>query len=66
MAARYPSLYPILAACIAQDRLPRPDEVERVALRIMREGSNGAADAPLDRRMAARAARTALIGARKG
>jgi hypothetical protein len=51
MAARYPSLYPILAACIAQDRLPRPDEVERVAHRIMREGSNGTTGAPLDRRM---------------
>jgi hypothetical protein len=60
-----PSLYPILAACIAQDRLPRPEEVERVAHRIMREGSIGLSGAPLDRRMAARAARTALIGARK-
>ena len=66
MAAPYPSLYPILAACIAQDRLPRPDEVERVAHQITREGKNGAAGAPLDHRMAARAARAALIGARKG
>ncbi|HEX7851373.1 MAG TPA: hypothetical protein VF485_16710 [Sphingomonas sp.] len=60
-----PSLYPILAACIAQDRLPRPDEVERVAHRIMREGSIGLPGVPPDRRMAARVARTALIGARK-
>lgn len=65
MFVQYPSLYPALAACIAQDRAPRPDELERVAQRIMRESSIGAPGASLDRRMAARAARTALIGAPK-
>jgi hypothetical protein len=55
----------VLAACIAQDRAPRPDELERVAQRIMREGSVGVPGAILDRRMAARAARIALIGAPK-
>jgi hypothetical protein len=58
-------LYPVLAACIAHDRAPRPDELEHVAQRIMRKGSVGTAGAGLDRRMAARAARTALIGAPK-
>jgi hypothetical protein len=58
-------LYPVLAACIAQDRAPRPDELEQVAQRIMREGSVGTPGAHLDRRMAAHAARTALIGASK-
>jgi len=62
---QYPLLYPVLAACIAQDRAPRPDELERVAQRIMREGSVGTPGARLDRRMATRAARTALIGASK-
>ncbi|MBW8842446.1 MAG: hypothetical protein JF608_11700 [Sphingomonadales bacterium] len=65
MIVQYPSLYPVIAACIAQDRPPRPDELERVAQRIMREGSAGTPGARLDRRMAARAARTALIGAPK-
>jgi hypothetical protein len=55
----------VLAACIAQDRAPRPDELERVAQRIMREGSIGMPDAILDRHMAARAARIAMIGAPK-
>jgi hypothetical protein len=59
---QYPSLYPVLATCIAQDRAPRPDELEQVAQRIMREGSVSPG-ALLDRRMAARAARIALIGA---
>jgi hypothetical protein len=58
-------LYPVLAACIAQDRAPRPDELERVAQRILREGSVGTRGTLLDRRMAVRAARTALIGASK-
>jgi hypothetical protein len=58
-------LYPVLAACIAQDRAPRPDELERVAQRILREGSVGTHGTLLDRRMAVRAARTALIGASK-
>jgi hypothetical protein len=62
---QYPSLYPALTACIAQDRAPRPDELEQVAQRIMREGSVGTPGALLDRRMATRAARTALIGAPK-
>jgi len=62
---RYPPPYPVLAACIAQDRPPRPDELEHVAQRIMREGSVGTSGALLDRRMAARAARTALIGTPK-
>jgi len=62
---QYPSLYPALTACIAQDRAPRPDELEQVAQRIMREGSVGARGTHLDRRMAARAARTALIGSPK-
>jgi len=60
---QYPSLYPVLAACIAQDRGPRPDELEHVTQRIMREGSVGRPGVRLDHRMAARAARTALIGA---
>jgi hypothetical protein len=58
-------LYPVLAACIAQDRAPRPDELEHVAQRIMREGSVGTPGARLDHRMAARAAYTALTGASK-
>jgi len=62
---QYPPLYPALTACIAQDRAPRPDELEQVMQRIMREGSAGAPGARLDRRMAARAARAALLGAPK-
>jgi len=65
MSMQHPSLYPVLADCIARDRAPRPDELEQVAQRIMREGSGGASGTRLDRRMAARAARTALIGAPK-
>lgn len=65
MFAEYRLLYPVLAACIAQDRAPRPGELEHVAQRIMREGSVGTPGALLDRRMATRAARTALIGASK-
>lgn len=64
MFVHYPPLYPVLAACIAQNRAPRPDELERVAQRIMREGSVGTSGTLLDRRMAARAARAALIGAK--
>jgi hypothetical protein len=60
-----PLLYPVLTACIAQDRAPRPDELERVAQRIMREGSIGTPGAVLDPRIAARAAGIALIGASK-
>jgi hypothetical protein len=55
--------YPILAACIAQDRPPRLDEVNRVARRILREGSIGAAVARIGPRAALRAARVALAGA---
>jgi predicted kinase len=47
---QYPLLYPVLAACIAQDRAPRHDELEHVAQRILREGSVGTADSRLDRR----------------
>lgn len=65
MFVQSPPLYPVLAACIAQDRAPRPDELEYVTERIMREGSIGAPGAHLDRRMAARAARAALVGAPK-
>jgi len=61
----YPTLYPVLAACIAQDRAPLPDELEHVAQRIMREGSVGTSGTLLDRRLAVRAARAALIGAPK-
>jgi hypothetical protein len=58
-------LYPALTACIAQDRAPRPDELERVAQRILREGSVGTPRARLDRRVALRAAHTALVGTPK-
>jgi len=63
MLVQAPPLYPVLAACIAQDRAPRTDELEYVTQRIMREGSVGAPGTHLDRRMAARVAHTALIGA---
>ena len=65
MIVRYSSLYPVLAACIGQDRAPRPDELEHLTQRIMREGSVGAPGTHLDRRLAARVAHTALIGAPK-
>jgi len=56
--------YPILAACIAQNRAPRPDEVDIVALRIIREGLGARDDRPdaALQRLARRAARTALHG----
>jgi hypothetical protein len=65
MSMQHPSLYPVLADCIARDRAPRPDELDHVAQRILREGSVGAPGAFLNYRMAARAARAALIGAPK-
>jgi len=65
MFVQAPPLYPVLAACIVQDRAPRPDELEYVTQRILREGSVGAPGTHLDRRMAAHVAHTALIGAPK-
>ncbi|MGN6817824.1 MAG: hypothetical protein ACTHJR_04050 [Sphingomonas sp.] len=58
--------YPVLAACIAQDRAPRPDEVDRVARRILREGlgTRTGGDEATAQQLAVRAARTALLGGR--
>lgn len=59
-----PFAYPILTACIAQDRAPRPGEVEQVARRVRREGFTATADRddPAAQRLAMRIARTALLG----
>ena len=64
MAGAPASRYPILAACIAQDRAPRADELNRVALRIAREGLGAAGDRDeaATRRRAISFARTALLG----
>ena len=45
--------YPALAACIAQDRQPRPDEIDCVARRVIREWLNasGARDEDALRRL---------------
>lgn len=58
--------YPILTACIAQDRAPLPDEIEQVARRVRREGFAATIDRddPVARRVAIRIARTALLGSR--
>lgn len=55
--------YSALAACIAQDRAPRPDELDRVAARVMQEGfATRVARDVVTRRLAIRVARTALLG----
>lgn len=66
MSGRSSPAYPILTACIAQDRAPRPDEVDRVARRIRREGLGMAEnrDEAAMQRLAVRIARTALSGSR--
>jgi len=58
--------YPILTACIAQDRAPRPGEVEQVARRVRREGfaETAVRDDAAAQRLAIRIARTALLGSR--
>ncbi|MBS0479448.1 MAG: hypothetical protein JSR79_09125 [Proteobacteria bacterium] len=55
--------YPVLAACIGQDRAPRPEEIERVAHRVLREGLSVRRDAAA-RNLAVRVARIALFGGR--
>jgi hypothetical protein len=54
--------YPILARCIAEDRRPRPDELDHVARRIRREGSIGLPGPSMKVSAAMNAARTALTG----
>ena len=58
--------YPILTACIAQDRAPRPGEVEQVARRVRREGfaATVVRDDAAAQRLAIRIARIALLGSR--
>jgi acetolactate synthase regulatory subunit len=58
--------YPVLTACIAQDRAPRPGEVEQVARRVRREGFAATAvrDDAAAQRLAIRIARIALLGSR--
>jgi len=55
--------YPILIACIGQDRAPLPDEIDRVAHRILREGF-GDHDGATAQRLAVGVARLALLGGR--
>jgi drug/metabolite transporter superfamily protein YnfA len=59
-----PRRYPVIVACICEDRLPSPGELKHVASRISREALFGrhSASGFAARRTALRAARAALAG----